>query len=53
MRNLKISELVAELERIKREQGDIEVVVQTLSHLWAPEPVLRKASSGTVLLLNP
>ncbi len=50
---MKISELVAQLERIKAEQGDMEIVVQTLTHLWAPEPTVRKSTTGKVVLLNP
>lgn len=50
---MKISELIAELERLKKVQGDLPVVVQTMSHVWAPEPTLRTAASGKVVLLNP
>ena len=51
--NMTISQLIAKLEELKKEHGDITVVVQTLTHLWLPEPTVRKATSGKVVLLNP
>lgn len=50
---MKISELQAKLEALKVKHGDLIVVVQTLSHLWSPEPTPRNAASGKVILLNP
>lgn len=49
-----ISELVKKLEELKKEHGDIKVVVQTLSHAWAPEPQVRPFSGKPeYVLLNP
>jgi len=51
---MKISELVEKLEKLKHAEGDIEVVVQTLSHAWAPEPVVKETVHfKKVVLLNP
>jgi hypothetical protein len=51
---MKISELVDKLEKMKKEHGDINVVVQTLSHAWAPEPELRPfKGKPEYVLLNP
>lgn len=50
---MNISELITELERLKKEHGDIQCVVQTLSHIWAPEPTVHKATNGKAVLLNP
>lgn len=50
---MKISELEAELARIKKEKGDIDVKIQTLSHLWNPELKVKVSGIGTpYLLLN-
>ncbi len=38
---MKISELISKLEDLRKEHGDIEVRVQTLSHVWDPDPVIR------------
>lgn len=50
---MKISELQAKLEKLKAEHGDIQTKVQSLSHVWDPEPMVRQALSGKVVLLNP
>jgi hypothetical protein len=50
---VKISDLIAHLERLKQTEGDMTVVVQTLTHLWSPEPTVRKTTHGKVVLLNP
>ncbi len=49
---MKVSELLKKLEKLKEKEGDIEVAVQTLSHLWAPDPVIRSGNRKYVLL-NP
>lgn len=36
-----ISELISKLETLRNEHGDVPVRVQTLSHVWDPEPVIR------------
>lgn len=49
-----ISELQKKLEDLKKEHGDIKVVVQTLSHAWAPEPEVRPfGKKPEYVLLNP
>lgn len=49
---MKISELIKKLEQLKARCGDLPVRVQSLSHMWDPEPtVIRKQSS--FVLLNP
>jgi len=52
---VKLSELIEELERIRNKHGDVPVLVQTLSHSWAPEPEVREAhaSKAKFVLLNP
>lgn len=52
---MKISELIEQLEKLKKEHGDIKVVVQSLSHAWAPEPEIRPHGSKKpeYVLLNP
>lgn len=49
---MKISELIAELEKLKKAHGDVPVRTQTLSHTWAPEPVVR-GKDEKYILLNP
>lgn len=48
-----IEQLVAKLELLKKKHGNIDVVCQTISHIFPPEPEVRKATSGKVVLLNP
>ncbi len=55
---MKISDLIAILETIKAKHGDIEVKVQTLSHVWDPDPIVRESQTGygkhlDWVLLNP
>ena len=51
---MKISELVEKLKKLQEEHGDIKVVVQSLSHAWAPEPEVRPFSGKPeYVLLNP
>lgn len=55
-----INELIKKLEALRDEHGDVPVRVQTLSHLFDPEPEIRdkyvmfggKQRSGWILL-NP
>ena len=51
---MKISELIKELEAVKAKDGDIDVVTQSLTHLWAPELKVRRLKNGKAehLLLN-
>ena len=55
--HMKLSQLIAQLEALKAEHGDIPVKVQTLSHRWDPEPVIRPIGVGEGtqkwVLLNP
>lgn len=49
-----ISELIQKLDALKKKHGDIEVKVQTLSHLWEPEPETRPfGRKAEFVLLNP
>jgi len=50
-----ISELIKQLEDLKKEHGDIDVKVQTLTHAWAPEPTPRPGppKAARYILLNP
>lgn len=53
-----LSELITQLEALKKEHGDIDVVVQSLSHIWAPDPEPRypdfdRTKKVTHILLNP
>lgn len=52
---MKISELVAILEGIRKRDGDLKVVVQTISHYFPPEPVKKTqgAPYEPYVLLNP
>ncbi len=51
---MKISELIQELEDLKKQHGDVKVEVQSLTHHWAPEPVVRDDGFGRkYILLNP
>lgn len=50
---MKISELEKLLAGIKAKHGDIPVVVQTLSHVWDPEPEVRGDDHDKRVLLNP
>lgn len=47
-----ISELIKELNKIKKENGDIACIVKTLSHGSAPEPTI-KGDKVKWVLLNP
>jgi hypothetical protein len=49
---MNISKLIEELEKIKKEHGDIVVITQTLSHSWPPEPIV-KGNKTKFILLNP
>lgn len=53
MKTMTISELLKQLEALKEKHGDLPVRVQTLSHLWDPEPVVRKRDGIEWVLLNP
>lgn len=50
-----ISELISKLETLRKEHGDIPVRVQTLSHLWDPNPEIRDKdiSPFAWVILNP
>jgi hypothetical protein len=36
-----INELIKRLEALRDEHGDVPVRVQSLSHVWDPDPVIR------------
>ncbi len=48
----KLSDLIKELERLKKRHGDLPVRVQTLSHLFKPEPTVRDWPGGKVVIVN-
>ena len=49
-----IDELIESLKQLKAKHGgETRVVCQTLSHIFPPEPTVRQAMSGKVILLNP
>lgn len=50
---MKISELVAILDQMKKTYGDLDVRVLSLSHSWAPEPVVQGKGSDQRVILNP
>lgn len=51
---MKINELIKQLELLREKHGDIEVKVQTMTHLWAPEPTKRPSTGpAEFILLNP
>lgn len=39
---MKISQLIEQLEKIKKEHGDLNVYTQSLTHTWDPDLSLRK-----------
>jgi len=47
-----ISELVKELEKLKKEYGDIQVKTQTMTHIWDPEIRIKNGFNGKYILLN-
>jgi hypothetical protein len=49
---MNISDLIKLLEEYKAKHGNIPVRVETLSHTWAPDPVIKKAGEVTYLVLN-
>jgi hypothetical protein len=51
---MKISDLIKLLEQIKTKNGDLEVKVQTLSHIWTPDVEVRRHEDGKprYVLLN-
>jgi len=49
---MKIDELIKELEKIKKEYGNLETRVQSMSHTWPPDPTVRGVVTKYVLL-NP
>lgn len=51
--SMKLSELIKQLDAMKTEHGDLPVKVQTLTHTWAPEPVVRGTIPTKYVLLNP
>lgn len=50
---MKISELIEQLKKTQEENGDLEVKVQTLSHMWSPEVEVRERGTQKYVLLNP
>ena len=49
---MNISDLMKKLEEFKAKHGDLPVRVETLSHTWAPDPVIRKVGEVKFLVLN-
>lgn len=48
-----ISELILQLENIKKEHGDIPVRVNSMSHTWNVEPEVKERNGIKFVLLNP
>lgn len=48
-----ISELIKKLKQLRERHGDIEVVCQTLTHKWPPDPVVRESGETKYILLDP
>lgn len=49
-----VTQLITRLEELKKKHGDLEVKVQSLSHLWEPEPEPRPFGKKPIfILLNP
>lgn len=49
---MKISELVEELERLKKLHGDIPVRTESLTRTWPPDLVIRRRGFDKFLVLN-
>ena len=49
---MKISELIKELEELKKKHGDIQVKTQTLNHVWAPDLAIKGIGDYRYVLLN-
>lgn len=50
---MKISKLIAELEKLKKKHGDIEAKVQTMTHTFDPDITVRTYPHGEkYLVLN-
>lgn len=49
---VKISELIEQLEKLKKEHGDIPVKTQSLSHVWSPDITVRGKDKDKWVLLN-
>lgn len=51
---MRLSQLIMQLKRLKKEHGDLPVRYQSLTHRWEPEPTVTKTNSDTLfVLLNP
>lgn len=49
---MKISDLIQALERIKANNGDLPVRIDTISHTFPPDLAVRERGDGKVLVLN-
>ena len=49
---MNISDLIEELEKLKKKHGDIPVRTQSLTHLWDPELVVKSKDKAPYVLLN-
>ena len=48
---MKLSTLIAELERLKKKHGDIEAKVQTLTHTWDPDMTVKRYPHGELYVV--
>lgn len=50
--NMTISDLIARLKEIRKQHGDIQVRIDSLSHTWTPDMAVRERAGEKVLVLN-
>lgn len=53
---MKLSDLVKELQAIEAKHGDLDVVIESPTHSWEPEPTVRTSKNPRgykFVLLNP
>lgn len=50
---MNITELIKELEKIVKREGDLQVRWDSMSHSFPPDPVVRERAGEKVVILNP
>lgn len=53
MNSMYLSELIQKLEEIQKKRGDLPVRIQSLTHLFDPEPTVRERGVHSYVILNP
>lgn len=48
-----LDKLIETLRKLREQHGDVLVRVQSLTHLWEPEPVVKQSGEQVYVLLNP